>query len=79
MNHVLAQIISSFISFGTLHIKTSGFEPWQWLMIITGILTFIISLLFWYAPTRTQASSPALSNFKRPGFYSPTPPQMRGS
>ncbi|KAJ7871731.1 MFS general substrate transporter [Mycena leptocephala] len=43
-----AQIISSFISFGTLHIKTSGFEPWQWLMIITGILTFIISLLFWF-------------------------------
>ncbi|KAJ7851188.1 MFS general substrate transporter [Mycena leptocephala] len=34
--------------FGTLHIKTSGFEPWQWLMIITGILTFIISLLFWF-------------------------------
>ncbi|KAF8878218.1 MFS general substrate transporter [Infundibulicybe gibba] len=28
-----AQIISGFISFGTLHIKTRGFEPWQWLMI----------------------------------------------
>ncbi|KAH9929350.1 MFS general substrate transporter [Fomitopsis serialis] len=26
-----AQIISGFISFGTLHIKTEGFEPWQWL------------------------------------------------
>ena len=25
-----AQIIASFISFGTLHIHTSGFEPWQW-------------------------------------------------
>jgi len=25
-----AQIISGFISFGTLHIHTSSFEPWQW-------------------------------------------------
>jgi hypothetical protein len=27
---VAAQIISGFISFGTLHIRTTGFEPWQW-------------------------------------------------
>ena len=27
---VAAIIISGFISFGTLHIHTSGFEPWQW-------------------------------------------------
>lgn len=27
---ILAQIISGFLSFGTLHIKTSNFEPWQW-------------------------------------------------
>jgi len=25
-----AQIISGFISFGSLHIQTAGFEPWQW-------------------------------------------------
>lgn len=25
-----AQIISGFLSFGSLHIHTSGFEPWQW-------------------------------------------------
>ena len=25
-----AQIISGFISFGTLHIHTKAFEPWQW-------------------------------------------------
>ncbi|KAJ7141964.1 major facilitator superfamily domain-containing protein [Mycena crocata] len=43
-----AQIISGFISFGTLHIKTAGFEPWQWLMIITGVLTLITSLSFWF-------------------------------
>ncbi|ESK83753.1 membrane transporter [Moniliophthora roreri MCA 2997] len=43
-----AQIISGFISFGTLHIETSGFEPWQWLMIITGILTLFCALAFWF-------------------------------
>ncbi|TFY71974.1 hypothetical protein EVG20_g1010 [Dentipellis fragilis] len=41
-----AQIITGFISFGSLHIKTSGFEPWQWLMIITGILTLITAVCF---------------------------------
>ncbi|KAF8878220.1 MFS general substrate transporter [Infundibulicybe gibba] len=43
-----AQIISGFISFGTLHIKTRGFEPWQWLMIITGSLTLLVALAFWF-------------------------------
>ncbi|KAF4572524.1 hypothetical protein EYR36_007031 [Pleurotus pulmonarius] len=42
-----AQIISGFISFGTLHIKTGGFAPWQWLMIITGILTLLTAVAFW--------------------------------
>ncbi|KAF9058550.1 MFS general substrate transporter [Rhodocollybia butyracea] len=41
-----AQIISGFISFGTLHIHTLGFEPWQWLMIITGTITFILAICF---------------------------------
>ncbi|TFK34336.1 MFS general substrate transporter [Crucibulum laeve] len=43
-----AQIISGFISFGTLHITTPSFEPWQWLMIITGIITLIVALCFWF-------------------------------
>ncbi|KAG2078481.1 MFS general substrate transporter [Suillus decipiens] len=43
-----AQIISGFISFGTLHINTEGFEPWQWLMIITGIITLILAISFWF-------------------------------
>ncbi|KAK1231236.1 hypothetical protein PQX77_005641 [Marasmius sp. AFHP31] len=42
-----AQIISGFISFGSLHIKTKGFMPWQWLMIITGILTLLCAISFW--------------------------------
>ncbi|KAJ7693057.1 major facilitator superfamily domain-containing protein [Mycena rosella] len=48
LTSVTAQIISGFISFGSLHIKTAGFEPWQWLMIITGILTLITSVSFWF-------------------------------
>ncbi|OAX37933.1 MFS general substrate transporter [Rhizopogon vinicolor AM-OR11-026] len=43
-----AQIISGFISFGVLHIETTGFEPWQWLMIITGLLTLILAISFWF-------------------------------
>ncbi|EMD34999.1 hypothetical protein CERSUDRAFT_85745 [Gelatoporia subvermispora B] len=43
-----AQIISGFISFGTLHITTTGFEPWQWLMIITGVLTLFVAAAFWF-------------------------------
>ncbi|KAJ7472561.1 MFS general substrate transporter [Mycena latifolia] len=43
-----AQIISSFISFGTLHIKTTTLEPWQWLMIITGIITLVTAIVFWF-------------------------------
>ncbi|KAH7927986.1 MFS general substrate transporter [Leucogyrophana mollusca] len=44
----IAQIMSGFISFGTLHIKTHGFAPWQWLMIITGTLTLIVAVSYWF-------------------------------
>ncbi|OAX31999.1 MFS general substrate transporter, partial [Rhizopogon vinicolor AM-OR11-026] len=50
MNGV-GRIISGFISFGVSHIKTAGFEPWQWsdmLMIITGLLTSILAVSFWF-------------------------------
>ncbi|KIJ61693.1 hypothetical protein HYDPIDRAFT_31026 [Hydnomerulius pinastri MD-312] len=43
-----AQIISGFVSFGTLHITTKGFEPWQWFMIITGAITLILAVLYWF-------------------------------
>ncbi|KAJ7860099.1 MFS general substrate transporter [Mycena olivaceomarginata] len=42
-----AQIISGFVSFGCLHIHTESFQPWQWLMIITGVVTLVISVVFW--------------------------------
>ncbi|EIW74735.1 MFS general substrate transporter [Coniophora puteana RWD-64-598 SS2] len=52
--------------FGSLHIQTNGFRPWQWyvhlhshapgdidsdlprLMIITGVITFILSVCYWF-------------------------------
>ncbi|KAL5520352.1 hypothetical protein ACEPAG_9576 [Sanghuangporus baumii] len=43
-----AQIVSGFLSFGSLHIKTSGFRPWQWLMIICGALTLVTAVCYWF-------------------------------
>lgn len=43
-----AQIISGFISFGTLHMKTNTLQAWQWLMIILGILTMVTAIIFWF-------------------------------
>ncbi|KAJ3752564.1 MFS general substrate transporter [Lentinula raphanica] len=43
-----SQIATGFISFGVLHIQTKGFQPWQWLMIITGILSFMTAAAFWF-------------------------------
>ncbi|KAF7800177.1 hypothetical protein EIP86_011424 [Pleurotus ostreatoroseus] len=43
-----AQIISGFLSFGSLHIHTKGFEPWQWLMVITGGITLCNAVAFWF-------------------------------
>ncbi|KAF5347296.1 hypothetical protein D9756_009974 [Leucocoprinus leucothites] len=49
-NHSLLSIFSfdEWNSFGTLHIRTTSFEPWQWLMIITGALTLLTALAFWF-------------------------------
>ncbi|KAI0759893.1 major facilitator superfamily domain-containing protein [Irpex lacteus] len=43
-----AQIISGFISFGSLHIHTKNFEPWQWLMVITGAITLAVAVAYWF-------------------------------
>ncbi|KAF8197567.1 major facilitator superfamily domain-containing protein [Pholiota molesta] len=42
-----AAIFLGFISFGILHTKTK-LMPWQWLMIITGLITLITAVLFWF-------------------------------
>ena len=54
-----AQIISGFIAFGSLHINTGGFEPWQWLMIICGTLTLITAVCYWYVRARSLMESTA--------------------
>ncbi|KAK0473067.1 major facilitator superfamily domain-containing protein [Armillaria novae-zelandiae] len=43
-----AQVISGFISFGTLHMKSDSLKAWQWLMIILGALTMVTAVLFWF-------------------------------
>lgn len=56
-----AVIILGFIAFGVLHAKTENFEPWQWLMIITGIITLITSVLFWFYFPDSPANAKFLS------------------
>ncbi|KAI0053852.1 MFS general substrate transporter [Auriscalpium vulgare] len=57
-----AIIALGFISFGVLHTHTGSFAPWQWLMIITGALTLLTSLAFWFlfpdSPTSAWFLSP---------------------
>ncbi|KAF7793127.1 hypothetical protein EIP86_004236 [Pleurotus ostreatoroseus] len=57
-----AIIILGLIAFGVLHVKSDKFMPWQWLMIITGIITLIVSVLFWFF----FPDSPANARFLTP-------------
>ncbi|KAF8077689.1 major facilitator superfamily domain-containing protein [Lyophyllum atratum] len=41
-------IFLGLIAFGLIHTKTPNFHPWQWLMIITGLVTLVVSVLFWF-------------------------------
>ncbi|KJA27018.1 hypothetical protein HYPSUDRAFT_35538 [Hypholoma sublateritium FD-334 SS-4] len=43
-----AIIFLGFVSFGVLHAKPSKFMPWQWLVIITGLITLVTAILFWF-------------------------------
>ncbi|KZT71376.1 MFS general substrate transporter [Daedalea quercina L-15889] len=43
-----AIIFLGLVAYGTLHIKHGVLAPWQWLMIITGLITFVTSVLFWF-------------------------------
>ncbi|KAL0946783.1 hypothetical protein HGRIS_012956 [Hohenbuehelia grisea] len=57
-----AIIFLGFVSFGTLHTKTHNFMPWQWLMIITGLITLVTSVVFWFffpdSPTTARFLTP---------------------
>ncbi|KAF7311475.1 hypothetical protein MKEN_01049800 [Mycena kentingensis (nom. inval.)] len=43
-----ATVFLGFVAFGVLHTKTPNFMPWQWLFIITGVITLVTSVLFWF-------------------------------
>ncbi|KAJ3576892.1 hypothetical protein NP233_g110 [Leucocoprinus birnbaumii] len=58
----LAIIFLGFVGFGVLHTKTHNFMPWQWLMIITGLITLVTSVLFWFF----FPDSPANARFLTP-------------
>lgn len=52
-----AQIISGFLSFGVLHIRTNGFAPWQWFFIITGVITLATAVAYflWFPDSPATA------------------------
>ncbi|TFK54719.1 MFS general substrate transporter [Heliocybe sulcata] len=64
MNGV-AVIILGFIAFGVLHTKTHNFMPWQWLMIITGVITLVVAVLFWFFFPDSPATARFLSAEER--------------
>ncbi|GBE81803.1 Uncharacterized transporter [Sparassis crispa] len=43
-----AIVLLGLVAYGTLHIKSSVLLPWQWLMLIFGIITFVVGILFWF-------------------------------
>ena len=57
-----AIIMLGLVAYGTLHIKTEKFMPWQWLMIITALLTLIplagFLLIFPDNPTSARFLTP---------------------
>lgn len=57
-----AIIFLGLISFGLLHVKSHAFLPWQWIMIITGLITLVTSVLFWFF----FPDSPLTANFLTP-------------
>jgi ACS family allantoate permease-like MFS transporter len=42
----LGVVVLGLLGFGCAHIHTPGFQPWQWIFAILGIMTFFTSLLF---------------------------------
>ena len=42
-----AQIFNSLVSYGVYQIPANSIPPWKVFMIITGLLTFIVGILFW--------------------------------
>lgn len=43
-----AQIFSGFVSFGVYHVDPDVIAPWKLFMIITGLVTLIVGVCFWF-------------------------------
>ncbi|KAG5352344.1 hypothetical protein C0989_002726 [Termitomyces sp. Mn162] len=43
-----AAIFLGLVAFGFIHTHNDNFHPWQWLMILTGLVTLVVSGLFWF-------------------------------
>ncbi|KAG6916612.1 hypothetical protein DXG01_006169, partial [Tephrocybe rancida] len=41
-------IFLGLVSFGLIHTTNPKFHPWQWLMVICGIVTLVVAVLFWF-------------------------------
>ncbi|KAG8910516.1 hypothetical protein FRC00_008057 [Tulasnella sp. 408] len=56
----IASIIAAFISFGVAHANaTSRPHQWQWFMIIVGVLSILVSTLYFWK----MSDNPATSRF----------------
>lgn len=42
------QIFSGLVSFGVYHLPPGGIAAWRVYMIICGLVTFVLSILFWF-------------------------------
>lgn len=60
-----AVIVLGFISFGLLHVHTPRFMPWQWLMVITGAITLVTAVLFWFYFPDSPTSARFLDDTKQ--------------
>ncbi|KAI0065984.1 MFS general substrate transporter [Artomyces pyxidatus] len=44
----VAQIVGGLVSFASLHIHTKNFQPWQWFLVITGVLTLLTAVAYYF-------------------------------
>ncbi|KIJ29236.1 hypothetical protein M422DRAFT_129392, partial [Sphaerobolus stellatus SS14] len=58
-------ILSSFMSFGIQHIQGNKVASWQWLMIITGMITLILAVCVWFYFPDSPATAWFLSHEER--------------
>lgn len=70
-----AQIVAGFVSFGVLHIPENKLAPWQWYMLITGIVTLFIAVSFWLVPSTYSGVAASTKKRMSARFLFPDNPQ----